>query len=272
MKSIYGRIPFMVVRILMAIFVSSALLVGCDTNNTLILSESDEIFGKSVYLNGEKCAYTSDDENVYITCGPLEQIESETDPFVYYAVIEKIGDVYDADTITDVLVLLHKFDDPKTENLLLWPNIERYTDGIYSRADIRIYGIDAPEMRNPTVATLMKNDESLSKEEAEAIRTRLEERGVKARNFLRDLVARSVIDGVEQAIEIHISDEAGELYGADKYGRILANIFCYHDGTKINVAEALLEARHAVPYDGGTKTFDWGAEVLDFGDTVDTEE
>ena len=271
MKRTSERISFMDVRILIVIFVSYALLVGCDTNNSLILSESDEIFGKSVYLNGEKCAYTSDDENVYITCGPLEQIESETDPFVYYAVIEKIGDVQDADTITDVLVLLHKFDDPKTENLLLWPNIERYTDGIYSRADIRIYGIDAPETRNPTVATLMKNDESLSKEEAEAIRTRLEERGVKARDFLRDLVERSVIDGVEQAIEINIYDEAGELYGADQWGRILADIFCYQDGTKINVAEALLEARHAVPYDGGTKTFDWGAEVLDFGDTVDTE-
>ena len=262
----------MVVRILIVIFVSSALLVGCDANNTLILSESDEIFGKSVYLNGEQCSYTSDDENVYITCGPLEQIESETDPFVYYAVIEEIDDIIDADTINNVSVLLHKFDNPQTENLLLWPNIERYTDGIYSRADIRINGIDAPEMRNPTVATLMKNDESLSKEKAEAIRTRLEERGVKARDFLRDLVEKSVIDGVKQAIEIHISDEAGELYGADQYGRILADIFCYQDGTKINVAEALLEARHAVPYDGGTKTFDWGAEVLDFGDTVDAEE
>ena len=218
MKSIYKRISFITVWLLTFILLGSALLVGCDANNTLILSESDEIFGKNVYLNGEKCAYTSDDENVYITCGPLEQIESETDPFVYYAVIEKIGDVYDADTITDVLVLLHKFDDPKTENLLLWPNIERYTDGIYSRADIRIYGIDAPEMRNPTVATLMKNDESLSEEEAVAIRTRLEERGVKARDFLRDLVEKSVIDGVEQAIEIDISDEAGELYGADKWG------------------------------------------------------
>lgn len=268
MKSIYERIPFMVFRILLVIFAGSALLIGCDTNNTLILSESDEIFDRSVYLNGEKCAYTSDDENVYITCGPLEQIESETDPLVYHAFIENIEQVYDADTITDVLVLLHKFDDPKTENLLLWPNIERHTDGIYSRADIRIDGIDAPEMRNPTVNTLMKNDESLSEEEAKAIRTRLEERGVKARDFLRNLVERSVIDGVEQAIEIHISDESGD----DKYGRILADIFCYHDGTKINVAEALIEARHAFPYDGTTKTFDWGAEVLDFGDTVDTEE
>ena len=259
MKNIYKRISFVVVRGLIGIFLGSALLVGCDTNNTLILSESDEIFGKTVYLNDEKCSYTSDNENVYITCGPLTQIESETDPLVYYAVIENIGDVYYGDTITDVLVLVHKFDDPKAENLLLWPNIERHTDGIYSRADIRIYGIDAPEFRRQSDGT---------EEEIE----RHKERGVKARDFLRDLVERSAIDGVEQAIEIHTSDETGEFYGEDKYGRILADIFCYHDGTKINVAEALIEARHAVAYDGGTKTFDWGAEVLDFDDVVEPEE
>ena len=259
MKSIYKRISSMVVRVLIIIFVGSALLVGCDTNNTLVLSESDEIFGKSVYLNDEKCSYTSDDENVYITCGPLAQLESDTEPLVYYAFIEDIEDVYDADTITDVLVLLHKFDDPKTENLLLWPNIERHTDGIYSRGNIRIHGIDAPEFRRQSNGTEEEKD-------------RHKERGVKARDFLRDLVERSSIDGVEQAIEIRISDETGKLYGQDKYGRSLADIFCYHDGIKINVAEALIEAHHAVAYDGGTKTFDWGAEVLDFDDTAEAEE
>ena len=253
MKSIYKRISFMVVRVLIVIFVGSALLVGCDTNNTLILSESDEIFGKTVYLNDEKCSYTSDDENVYITCGPLAQIESDTEPLVYNAFIEDIETVYDGDTIQDVLVLLHKFNRPQTENLSLWPGVQRYTDGIYSLTDIRIRGIDAPEHR-------------VSTEKSEEERSRIKARAAASTDFLRDLIKKSSINGVLQAIEIRNPD-----FGTWA-GRVLADVFCYHNGEEVNVAEALIEAHHAVAYDGGTKTFDWGAEVLDFGDTVDTEE
>ncbi len=256
MKSIYKRISFIVVRVLIALFVGSVLLVGCDTNNTLILSESDEIFGKTVYLNDEKCSYTSDDENIYITCGPFAQIESDTEPLVYNAFIEDIELVYDGDTIQDVLVLLHKFNRPQTENLLLWPGVQRYTDGIYSLTNIRIRGIDAPEL------TWSQIPASLPQEK----RQRIYDRGVAARDFLRNLIEKSSIDGVLKAIEIRDPD-----FGTWA-GRVLADVFCYHDGTKINVAEALIEARHAVAYDGDTKTFDWGAEVLDFDDVVEPEE
>ena len=253
MKSIYKRISFITVWILTFIFLGSALLVGCDANNTLILSESDEIFGKTVYLNDEKCSYTSDDENVYITCGPLAQIEPDTEPSVYYAFIEDIETVYDGDTIQDVLVLLHKFNRPQTENLSLWPGVERHIDGIYSLTDIRIRGIDTPEHR-------------VSTEKSEEERTRIKARAAAATDFLKGLIEKSSIDGVQQSIEIRNPD-------FDKYaGRVLADVVCYHDGKEINVAEALIEAHHAVAYDGGTKTFDWGAEVLDFGDTNDIEE
>lgn len=256
MKSIYKRISFVVVRVLTAIFISSALLVGCDTDNTLILSESDEIFGKNVYLNDEKCSYTSDDENVYITCGPLAQIESDTEPLVYNAFIEDIETVYDGDTIQDVLVLLHKFNRPQTKNLSLWPGVQRYTDGIYSLTDIRIRGIDAPEL------TWSQIPASLPQEK----RQRIYDRGVAVRNFLRNLIEKSSVDGVLQAIEIRNPD-----FGTWAR-RIVADVFCYHEGKEINVAEALIEVHHAVAYDGKAKTFDWGAEVLDFDDVVEEEE
>ncbi|RKU06393.1 hypothetical protein C6501_18635 [Candidatus Poribacteria bacterium] len=256
MKSVHRRISFIVVQFLIGIFLCSALLVGCDTGNTLILSESDEIFGKNVYFNDEKCSYTSDDENVYITCGPLAQIESDTEPLVYNAFIEDIETVYDGDTIQDVLVLLHKFNRPQTENLSLWPGVQRYTDGIYSLTDIRIRGIDAPEL------TWSQIPASLPQEK----RQRIYNRGVAARDFLRNLIEKSSVEGALQAIEIRNPD-----FGTWA-GRIVADVFCYHEGKKINVAEALIEAHHAVAYDGGTKTFDWGAEVLDFDDVVEEKE
>tara|TARA_R100000734_G_scaffold8191_1_gene6439 strand:- start:524 stop:901 length:378 start_codon:yes stop_codon:yes gene_type:complete len=43
-------------------------------------------------------------------------------------------------------------------------------------------------------------------------------------------------------------------YGADKYGRILGDVFC----EKGNVADLLRKENLAVDYDGGTKTKVWG--------------
>ena len=243
----------MFIRVLIAIIVAATCWIGCDTDTSLILSESDEIFGKNVYLNDEKCAYTSDDENVYITCGPLAQIEADTDPLVYYAWIEDIENVYDGDTIQDVMVLIHKFIRPQTENLSLWPGVQRHTDGIYSLTDIRIRGIDAPEHR-------------VSTEKTEEERTRIKERAAAARDYLRNLIEKSAINGVQQSIEIRDPD-----FGTWA-GRVVADVFCYHDGQEVNVAEALIEAQHAVVYDGGTKTFDWGAEVLVFEETEEMVE
>ena len=152
------------------------------------------------------------------------------------------------------MVLLHKFNRPQTENLSLWPGVERHTDGIYSLTDIRIRGIDAPEL------TWSQIPASLPQEE----RQRIYDRGVVTRDFLRDLIEKSSIDGVQQTIEIRDPD-------LGIYGRVVADMFCFHDGEEVNVAEALIEAHHAVAYDGGTKTFDWGAEVLDFDDTAEPE-
>lgn len=47
----------------------------------------------------------------------------------------------------------------------------------------------------------------------------------------------------------------------DKYaGRTVADVIFFQDDVSINAAEALLAAGHAVAYDGGTKTHDWGVE------------
>lgn len=42
-------------------------------------------------------------------------------------------------------------------------------------------------------------------------------------------------------------------YGPDKYGRILADVFC----EKGNIAELLMDEGLAVPYDGGKKIHKW---------------
>ena len=43
-------------------------------------------------------------------------------------------------------------------------------------------------------------------------------------------------------------------YGTDKYGRVLADVFC----KKGNIADLLKKENLAVDYDGGTKTKKWG--------------
>ena len=48
--------------------------------------------------------------------------------------------------------------------------------------------------------------------------------------------------------------------GIDKFGRVLGTVFV----GDVNVGEYLIENRHALPYDGGTKVeLDW--DVLDQG-------
>ena len=252
--------------VIFAVVLSLIAVTGCDFGGVHIQPEGDSLLGKTIYLNGDKCSYTSEGNRVDITCEPIPE---EEDSLNYLAVIKDIDDVYDADTIQEVLILLHRFDDPKRENLALWPEIEKHTDGIYTRTNLRIQGVDAPEFKRESKTVVKSRLESqgipeddLEKEVTAAIE-RHKARGVAARDFLRDLISRSTIEGRERSIEINIFDTNGELYGEDKYGRSLVDVFVFIDGKKINVATALIEACHAVVYDGGTKTFDWSVETTD---------
>lgn len=83
--------------------------------------------------------------------------------------------------------------------------------------NVRILGIDAPEIKGKTI------------EEKTA--------AAAARDYLRGL-----IDG--QIIDLEIS-------GEDKYGRLLGRVARHSD--KLDVSRAMLDSKHAAPYDGGTR-------------------
>ena len=165
---------------------------------------------------------------------------------IYYGTIDSIDAVYDGDTIRDVAILIYPFHSPtlgmSEAQLTLWPGIERRVDGIYSITDIRIAGIDTPEKR------------PISGDRTDASIRREKERAEAATDFLKQLL----IDNIKDDGTLGFVVQNPEL---DKYaGRTVADVICFKDGVSTDVAEALLEAGHAVVYDGGTKTHDWGAE------------
>ena len=165
---------------------------------------------------------------------------------IYYGTIDSIDNVYDGDTIRDVAILIYPFYSPtlgmNEAQLTLWPGIERRIDGIYSITNIRIAGIDTPEKRP------IRGDRS------EASIQREKERAEAATDFLKQLLLDNSKD--DGTLGFVIQNPA-----LDKYaGRIVADVICVKDGVSTDVAEALIEAEHAVVYDGGTKTHDWGAE------------
>ena len=165
---------------------------------------------------------------------------------IYYGTIDSIDAVYDGDTIRDVAILVYPFHSPipgmSEAQLILWPGIERRADGIYSITDIRIAGIDTPERR------------PIRGDRTEVSIQREKERAAAATDFLKQLLLDNSEDDGTLGFVIQNPEP-------DKYaGRTVADVICFKDGVSTDVAEALLGAGHAVVYDGGTKTHDWGAE------------
>ena len=179
-------------------------------------------------------------------CGTSDVLIPDSSAPIYYGTIDSIDAVYDGDTIRDVAILIYPFHSPtlgmSEAQLTLWPGIERRADGIYSITDIRIAGIDTPEKR------------PIRGDRTEASIQREKERAEAATDFLKQLL----IDNSKDDGTLGFVVQNPEL---DKYaGRTVADVICFKDGVFTDVAEALLEAGHAVVYDGGTKTHDWGAE------------
>ncbi|MDE0017540.1 MAG: thermonuclease family protein [Candidatus Poribacteria bacterium] len=179
-------------------------------------------------------------------CGTSDVLFPESSAPIYYGTIDSIDAVYDGDTIRDVAILIYPFYSPtpgmSEAQLTLWPGIERRADGIYSITDIRIAGIDTPEKR-PIRGD--RTEASIQREKARA-------------EAATDFLKRLLLDNSKADGTLGFVIQNPEL---DKYaGRIVADVICFKDGVSIDVAEVLLEAGHAVVYDGGTKTHDWGAE------------
>ena len=110
---------------------------------------------------------------------------------------------------------LHNYDgDTFTVDILDFPNI------IGSKIEIRINGIDTPEMKG-----------KCEKEKEIAL---------KAKIYLN-----SILKTAKNISLVNVK--------RDKYFRILADVYV----DNIKVSDLLLEQNLAVPYDGGTKTTDW---------------
>ena len=181
-----------------------------------------------------------------IGCDTFDVLVPISDGPVYYGTIDNIDSVYDGDTIRDVSVQIYSFrsllSGTNNEPVTLWPGVERRIDGIYSITDIRIAGIDTPEKR-PTRAG--RTEASLQREK---------ERAAAATDFLKQLLLENSKDDGTLGFVVRNPQP-------DKYaGRIVAEVICVKRDVSVDVAEALLEAGHAVVYTGGTKTHDWGAE------------
>ena len=181
-----------------------------------------------------------------VGCGTSDVLIPDSSAPIYYGTIDSVDNVYDGDTIRDVAILIYPFHSPilgmSEAQLIIWPGIERRADGIYSITDIRIAGIDTPE-RHPIRGD--RTDVSIQREK---------ERAAAATDFLKQLLLDNSEDDGTLGFIIQNPD-------LDKYaGRTVADVICFKDGVPTDVAEALLEAGHAVVYDGGIKTQDWGAE------------
>lgn len=181
-----------------------------------------------------------------IGCNSSKILINEDAEPIYYGTIENIDHVYDGDTIQDVSILIYPFLHNKSDisniPLIIWPGVERRQDGIYSLTNIRIAGIDTPEKR-PRKAG--RTEASLQREK---------DRAAAATDFLKQLILDNKKENGE--LGFYIQNPEFGTYA----GRIIADLFFFHDDLTINIADELLKGGHAVEYDGGTKTHDWGAE------------
>ena len=181
-----------------------------------------------------------------IGCNSSKILISEDVEPIYYGTIENIDQVYDGDTIQDVSILIYPFLHNKSDissiPLIIWPGVERRQDGIYSLTNIRIAGIDTPEKRPRTAG----------RTEASLIREK--DRAAAATDFLKQLILDNRKENDE--LGFYIQNPEFGTYA----GRIIADLFFFHDDISINIADELLNSGHAVEYHGGTKTHDWGAE------------
>ena len=190
---------------------------------SLISCDDATVFGINVYYNNNQCTLTEDETAIYFTCKVFSKIEYEEGEPVYYGSIATIEDVYDADTINRVLILFHEYSSgPMPGDLDAWPGLQKREDGIYILTNIRIRGIDAAEIER-------------SRKYPEEERDRAKERGFEARDYLRSLVDKSVVDGFPLTIEIRDPD-----FGTYAT-RTLADVYLHINGERIQLRRNYLK-------------------------------
>ena len=168
---------------------------------------------------------------VQINCADNEIIDnnSNTLDVDYHRVFMGDGSkVHDGDSIKDVKVII--FESKTHEmNRKLFHNIEMIDNQIVLTTDLRLNGIDTPEIRVSTKIS----------DHCREYEKRL---GYQARDRVKELI------GTEFFIKVT---------GNSKYGEELVDIFVKGNDKFINVNQLLIDEKLAVPYNGGTKSYDW---------------
>lgn len=166
---------------------------------------------------------------------------------LYEAVIDP-KNVYDGDTIEKVSVLIYPLDSnfdkeaiPELNTLVeLWPDIYLAAGGIRCQFNLRLYGIDTPEMHPHHIKPdgTVRTQESLDKEKALA---------QKAKTVLIDLLK-------SHKWTIYISDIENGKYA----GRFVGKAFVKDENGKLrSIANHLLMKGVARHYFGGHKEGTW---------------
>ena len=152
----------------------------------------------------------------------------------YQATLRSRAQVYDGDTISTVRVRIAEFGDRGE----VWPGIFLTDNGVFSRFSLRIAGIDTPE-RRPRKTWPDKTPRS------EASRLREKALAMKARTLLTNLLVSNDNTFIVR----------NPMLG--KYaGRVVCEVYIAHPekpGELVNVADVLIDAGLAKPYQGGTK-------------------
>ena len=206
------------------LMLSVVLLAGCETLNP--------ICSDNFCVEGEIFPKSDLDEDQPYDEAPSTLSESQFLNLLSNGNIQPIDtritaeQVYDGDTISDVKVLVCKLCDLEVP----FPDMIVHNGNVYREVNIRINGIDTPEMK-PKKAD----------HETEELRQREKDFAIQARDYLRWLIT--------DAPDVEIRNLQPDKY----YGRIVADVFLKINGETLNVAEHMISCGYAVAYDGGTK-------------------
>ena len=156
----------------------------------------------------------------------------------YHAVLESPEQVYDGDTLSDIVIKIADF----SERGEVWPEIFLTDEGVFTRFNLRLAGIDTPE-KHPRKTWPDGSPRS------EASRDRERALAAKARTALIGMLT-----GPEQTFPAPFIVKDPQL---GKYaGRIVAGVYLpdtHIPGALIDIGQALIQLNLAKPYDGGTK-------------------
>ena len=191
------------------------LIIGCGTSNPV----QSPIDNNPIFME----EYSQSPSAPSLNLGHRYQVFMDDDSYVY-----------DGDSIKDAKIVIYEI--PNSEpNQTLWPDIEIENNQIILTVDLRLFGIDTPEIRR---------NSKLSKACQEAEVTL----GKRARNRVKELI------GNEFFIRVH-EDKS-------KYGDYLVRVY-QEENSQISINSILITEKLAISYDGSKKTYDWCNHKLD---------